>query len=100
MPGITNLSELEARPHAEVFEQQSPRTVYLRLDSGERVPPHRHSGHTVVLHVLQGTLELCLDGDPFTLETDDVVRFQGNQDISPHALTESEAILVFSPKTD
>jgi redox-sensitive bicupin YhaK (pirin superfamily) len=100
MPEITSLDELDATPHAEVFDQQLPRTVYLRLDSGDRIPPHRHPGNTVVLHVLHGTLELSLDGDPVTLETNDLIRFDGDRDISPHARTECEAVLVFSPSTN
>jgi redox-sensitive bicupin YhaK (pirin superfamily) len=97
MPAITNLGELEATPHAEVFAERSPRTIRLHLEAGDRIPPHRHPGQTIVLHLLGGELELSLDDEAYTLEADDVARFDGEQDVSPCAIEDSEALLVFAP---
>jgi quercetin dioxygenase-like cupin family protein len=100
MPAITNLEALEATPHAEVFEERSPRTVRLQLDAGDRIPPHRHPESTIVLHLLRGELELSLGGEVYTIEPDDFVRFRGDQEISPSAVEDSEAVLVFVPVTE
>jgi anti-sigma factor ChrR (cupin superfamily) len=97
MPAITTLDALDSTPHAEVFEEGSPRTVRLRLDAGEAVPEHRHPGTTIVLHVLSGTLDLRLDGDSHTLQTADVARFSGDREIAPIARADTDAILVFTP---
>ncbi|WP_254764163.1 cupin domain-containing protein [Natrinema marinum] len=100
MPERTSLDDLESAPHAEVFEDRSPRTVRLRLATDERVPEHRHPDSNVVLHLVDGALELTLGDEVYDLEPGDVVRFDGDQDISPHALENSTALVVFAPKTE
>jgi quercetin dioxygenase-like cupin family protein len=96
MPAITNLDELNETPHAEVFEERSPRTVRLELDAGDRIPEHQHPDTTIVLHLFRGSLELTLGAETHALESNDVVRFSGDQDVSPHATEDSEALLVFT----
>ncbi|TMT86793.1 cupin domain-containing protein [Haloterrigena sp. H1] len=100
MPEITSVDSLESTPHAEVFDTDAPRTVRLQLEADERMPKHRHPESNVVLYVLEGTLALTLGDDSYDLEAGDVVRFDGDQDISPHARTECASLLVFAPKTD
>ncbi len=100
MPERTSLDALESTTHAEVFEERSPRTVRLRLEADQRVPEHRHPDSNVVLHLLDGSLALTLGDEVYDLEPGDVVRFDGDQDISPHAIKESTALVVFAPKTD
>jgi len=100
MPAITSVDELEATPHAEVFDERNPRTVRLRLEADDSVPAHRHPESNVVLHLLEGEVELTLGDEVYTLESGDIAQFDGDQDISPHAIDESTALLVFAPKTD
>mgnify|MGYP006287724273 CR=1 FL=1 len=100
MPELTSIPSLSSTPHAEVFDTDAPRTVRLQLEADERMPKHRHPESNVVLYVLDGTLELTLGDDSYDLEQGDVVRFDGNQDISPHARTECASLLVFAPKED
>ncbi|MFD1564195.1 cupin domain-containing protein [Haloarchaeobius amylolyticus] len=100
MPEITSVGSLESTPHAAVFDVDAPRTVRLQLEADERMPKHRHPKSNVVLYVLDGTLELALGDDSYDLESGDVVRFDGDQEISPHARTACAALLVFAPKTD
>lgn len=97
MPEITAIDELTETPHAEVFEQREPRTVRLELDAGESVPPHTHPGTNVVLHLLDGRLDLALDGEGRELSTGDVARFSGEREVSPHAVEPSTALIVFAP---
>ncbi|MGQ3413139.1 cupin domain-containing protein [Natrinema sp. LN54] len=100
MPEVTSLETLEEAPHAEVFEDRTPRTVRLRLHADERVPKHRHPESNVVIHVITGAVELTLGEAVYDLEPGDVVRFDGDQDVSPYAVEESTALVVFAPKTE
>lgn len=97
MPERTTLSDLDDRPHAEVFETRRPRTVRLALDAGERVPRHTHEGTDVVLHLLDGRLELTLDDETYALDPGDLIRFSGEREVSPYAVERSRAIVVFAP---
>lgn len=97
MPEITSLSELESEPHAELFETRRPRAVRLSLDADERVPPHRHPGNDIVLHVVEGHLELTLDDETHELRPGQLARFSGERDISPYAVEPSTAVVVFAP---
>ncbi|WP_226006696.1 cupin domain-containing protein [Natrinema salinisoli] len=100
MPDVTSLESLEKAPHAEVFDEQSPRTVRLQLAADERVPKHRHPESNVVLHVLSGAVELTLGDDVYDLEPGDLVQFDGDQDVSPYAVDDSTALVVFAPKDE
>jgi quercetin dioxygenase-like cupin family protein len=92
-----SLRDLDATPHAEVFDEQSPRTVRLELEAGERVPAHTHPGTDVVVLLLSGRLELDLDDDTLELQPEDVVRFSGDREGSPHAVEQSTALVVLAP---
>lgn len=95
---VTDVDALTEAPHAEVFETRDPRTVRLHLDAGESVPAHKHPDSMVVLYVLSGALELGLGDDTYGLDAGDAVRFDGAQDVSPHAVEAAEALVVFAPK--
>jgi quercetin dioxygenase-like cupin family protein len=97
MPEKVSLRDLEATPHAEVFDEHSPRTVRLELEAGERVPPHTHPGMDVVVLLLSGRLEVDLDDDTLELQPEDLVRFSGDREVSPHAVAPSTALVVLAP---
>jgi|GEM_PF-436480 len=96
-PEITCLDSLEKTPHAEVFDHDMPRTVRLKLDAGQQMPPHRHPGTDIVLHLLTGKLDLVLDEDTYALTPGDLIRFGGEREISPCAIEDSIAVVVFTP---
>ncbi|WP_101297986.1 cupin domain-containing protein [Halegenticoccus soli] len=100
MPETVSLDDLEAEPHAVVFPDAEPRTVRLRLAAGERVPAHRHPGRRVVLHVLSGRLALDLDDETYPVEAGEVIRFDGEREISPLAETDSVALVVLARGDD
>lgn len=97
MPELTTLEDLEERPHAEVFDGRDPRTVLLRLDEGESVPPHQHPGTDIVLYAIEGDLSVALGDETYSVTAGDAVSFSGDQDISPEAVTAATALLVFAP---
>ncbi|ELY83919.1 cupin domain-containing protein [Natrinema gari] len=100
MPDITSIDRLEDAPHAEVFADHSPRTVRLRLSADERVPKHRHPESNVVLYVRSGAIELTLGDEVYDPESGDAVQFDGDQDVSPYAVDDSTALVVFAPKEE
>lgn len=100
MPQQTTLDDLEQTPHAEVFDQPSPRTVRLQLDADERIPPHTHPETEIVLHLVSGHLELTVGERTYELHAGDLVQFSGDREVSPRAIDPSTAVLVFAPITD
>ena len=96
-PEITRLDTLEKTPHAEVFDHNVPRTIRLKIDAGQQMPPHRHPSTNIVLHLLSGELDLILDEDTYALAPGDLIRFSGEREISPCAIEDSVAVVVFAP---
>jgi quercetin dioxygenase-like cupin family protein len=74
----------------------APKTVRLTLSEGESVPPHRHPDTDIVLHLRSGELDLHLGAETHRLTQGDVIRFDGDRDISPEAVTDSDALLVLA----
>lgn len=94
---LTTLADLEATPHAPVFEGGEPRTIRLELDADERVPAHSHPDRTVVLHVLSGRLAVDLDDGTHEVAGGQLVRFAGDREISPLAVEPTSAVVVLAP---
>lgn len=95
---VTAVDALDDDPHAEVFETRPPRTVRLSLTAGDSVPRHQHPDALVVIYVRSGVVELTLGDDVYDLEAGDAIRFDGAQDVSPHAVEDAEALVFFAPK--
>lgn len=90
------LSELDTEPHARPFGSDEPHTVRLSLDAGQSVAEHSHPGRTIVCYVVDGVLDLSLDGETHRVSAGDLVRFDGDQDISPTAVEDTTALLVLA----
>jgi mannose-6-phosphate isomerase-like protein (cupin superfamily) len=93
------LSDLDAEPHAVVYER-GPKTVRLSLDAGERMPEHDHPGRDVLFHVLDGTIEVAIDGDAHELDAGDVLRFDGERTVAPEAVTDARALVVLAARAE
>jgi len=94
------LDDLTERPHEVVFEGTEPRVVRLALDEGEEVPAHRHPEREVVVYLVSGRLDVRVDGESNVLESGDLVRFDGRDEVSPRAEADSTALLVLAPRSD
>lgn len=90
------LDDLDAEPHANVFPDAEPKTIRLSLDEGESVPEHDHPGRDIVFHLLDGEVRLHLGEETLEATAGDVVRFSGDQAISPTALADSTALIVLA----
>ncbi|MFB6108711.1 MAG: cupin domain-containing protein [Haloplanus sp.] len=97
---LTSLDELDAAPHATVFDGGDPEVVKLALARDERVPSHRHPDRTVVLYLVSGALALDLDDETYALDAGEAVRFDGARAVSPRALEPSVALVVLSPTAE
>lgn len=95
-----SFDDLTARPHARPFQGGEPAVIRLALDADERVDPHTHPEHRIVLFLRTGRLELSLDGETRVLDAGDVVRFDGRREVSPRAIQDSEALVVLAQRLD
>jgi quercetin dioxygenase-like cupin family protein len=95
-----NLPSLDGEPHANAFPTSEPKTIRLTLDAGERVDPHTHPGRDIVLYVVNGAIDLELDGDAHALSMGDVARFDGEREISPVAQEPSTALVVLTRRAE
>ena len=100
MASIRSLSELETTPHADVFPGREPKTVRLELEAGEAIPGHTHPDREIVLYVVDGLLELRLGDDSHELTTEDIARFDGDQEISPQAIEDSIVLIVLAKQAE
>ncbi|AEN05249.1 Cupin 2 conserved barrel domain protein [halophilic archaeon DL31] len=91
-----SLANLDSAPHAAPFGQDEPRTVRLALDAGESVAEHEHPGKTIICYVVEGVLDLSLDGEEHRLEAGALARFSGDQAISPTAVEDASVLLVLA----
>jgi quercetin dioxygenase-like cupin family protein len=100
MATIRSLSELKTTPHADAFPGREPKTVRLDLEAGEAIPGHTHPDREIVLYLVDGHLELRLGDDSHELNTDDIDRFDGEQEISPQAIEDSTVLIVLAERAE
>lgn len=92
----TSLDDLTATPHARPFDGGEPAVLRLKLSADESVAPHTHPEKRVVIYVRSGELAVTLDGESFSFEAGDIIRFDGDHEVSPLALEDSEALVVLA----
>ena len=100
MTSIRTLVDLDGQPHANVFPDAEPKTIRLTLPEGEEVAPHSHPGRDIVLYLIEGTVELQLGDATHEVTAGDIARFDGDQEISPHAVEDSTALIVLANRPD
>lgn len=100
MAEYASLDELTAKPHARPFEPGEPSVIRLALSAGDRVDPHTHPDHEIVLYLRSGAVELDLDDETHSLDAGDVIRFDGRREVSPHAVEDSEALIVLARRAE
>ena len=71
----------------------TPRVVRLSLAAGESMPPHRHPERVVVVHVLEGRLDLRPDGRSLELGAGALFRFDGGEEVAPLAVEDAVALV-------
>jgi uncharacterized cupin superfamily protein len=52
----------------------------------------------VLFHVLEGAVDVALDGDPHRVEAGEILRFEGASAVEPTAREDSTALVVLAPR--
>lgn len=99
MVSIRSLDEVDGVPHANVFPGEEPKTIRLQLPEGESVAPHSHPNRDIVLYLLDGRIDLSLDDETHEVTAGDIARFEGEREISPHALESSTALILLAERS-
>lgn len=94
------LDDLEGTPHAVAFPDAEPRTIRLTLAAGQSVPEHDHPDREIVVYLIEGRVRFGIGEKTHVVEAGDLVRFDGDQPISPTAETDATALIVLSPRSD
>lgn len=100
MTEIEHLPALDGELHANVFPSAEPKTVRLTLDAGEGVDPHTHPDRDIVLYLVDGAIDLELDGEHYSVEEGDIARFDGEREVSPVAREPSTALVVLAERAE
>jgi quercetin dioxygenase-like cupin family protein len=98
---------LEVIPVREVFpgfrgqflHSETMTLAYWSIDAGSILPAHSHP-HEQVVNMLEGELELVVDGAAHMLRVGDVFMIPGNVVHSGQAITFCKVLDVFSPVRD
>lgn len=94
----TSITKLDGEPHAVAFPGMTPKTIRLTLSAGESVPPHSHPGKEILFFLIDGTLELSVDQQSYSLASGDLIRFDGTSTVEPFATEDTTALIVLSPE--
>ncbi len=73
--------------------------AFWDVQKGAELPEHAHP-HEQLAHVVEGTFELTVDGEPHVLEAGSVLVIPGDVPHSGRALTDCRILDVFQPARD
>ena len=82
--------------HGKFLHSGSMTLVYWDLDEGGSFPEHAHP-HEQVVNMLEGELDIVVDGRAHRLQPGDVLAIPGNARHSGRAVTRCRVLDVFSP---
>jgi quercetin dioxygenase-like cupin family protein len=100
-PIIAKLTEVPSREvfpgfHGRFVHSANMTFAYWDIEEGSKVPEHSHV-HEQVVNMLEGRLELTVDGKMHTLGSGQVLVIPSNAVHSGRALTPCKVLDVFSP---
>ncbi len=95
---IADVPEREIVPgfHGRFLHSGQMTFAYWRIDAGAAIPMHSHP-HEQVVNMLEGELELVVDGTPHMLTAGDVHVIPGGAAHGARAVTEARVLDVFAP---
>ena len=100
MPHLTirsiGVREIFPGLRARIVHSSRTSQSWVEIDEGATFPEHHHP-HEQVVNVLEGTLELNVDGEVSRLESGDVFIIPPNVPHSGRALTACRVLDVFAP---
>jgi quercetin dioxygenase-like cupin family protein len=95
---FNELNEKEMFPgfKARVIHGESMTIAYMRVTEGAEAPEHSHP-HEQITHVVEGKLELTIDGVPQTFSAGEVAVIPSNVRHSARGVTDCLVLDVFHP---
>ena len=102
IPGTTTptMTELDVRGFPPSERHGRIHDAFAELAAGECVPEHEHPDRTVLVHVLEGAVDVALDGDSNPVEAGEILRFEGESAVEPAAREDSVALVVLAPRAE
>ena len=82
--------------HGKFVHTESTTLSFWDIEAGHDLPEHSHHHEQTTL-VLEGTFQLTLDGEVFTLETNQLVNIPSNSVHSGTAVSDCKVMDVFCP---
>ncbi|MBP7001493.1 cupin domain-containing protein [Amaricoccus sp.] len=95
---IADVAEHDVVPgfHGRFIHSERMTFAYWRIDAGSAIPVHAHP-HEQVVNMLEGELELVVDGEPRLLKAGDVYVVPGGVEHGARAVTDVRVLDVFAP---
>ena len=95
---LTDLEEKELVPgfHVRFVHSENMTFAYWNIEAGSTLPDHSHP-HEQVVNVIEGELELNVEGEVKVMKPGQVAVLPGNVPHSGKAITDCKVIDVFYP---
>ncbi|MBU7013379.1 MAG: cupin domain-containing protein [Theionarchaea archaeon] len=95
---LREVKEKEIIPgyHGKFIHTENMTIAYWNIAAGAPLPEHSHP-HEQVVNVLEGTMELIMEGEPHLLEEGSVMVIPAGVPHAGRAVTRSRVIDVFYP---
>lgn len=98
---LDKMAEREAIPgfYGRFIHGDNMTLAFWRIEAGASAPTHQHP-HEQVFHLLEGRLELTVDGEAVVYEPGAVVVIPSNVAHAARAVTTSRVLDIFHPVRD
>ncbi|WP_181871494.1 cupin domain-containing protein [Sphaerisporangium album] len=93
------MTEMLPGCHARFVHSDTMTVAHWKIDAGGEIPPHTHP-HEQIVNLLEGTFEMRVGDDVFTMAPGDSVIVPGGVEHSALARTDVRCIDVFHPARD
>jgi quercetin dioxygenase-like cupin family protein len=95
---LMDLPELEIAPgvKAHIVTADSMTAMHVKIEAGSLIPEHSHHNEQIV-NVIEGELELTVDGESYILTPGKVMILPSNIPHSGKAITDCKVIDAFHP---
>lgn len=94
--GTSVITDMFPKGQVEFIHGETMTVNLWQFEQGCDVPPHQHP-HEQIVHCLEGTFEVTVDGEVLVLGAGDSVVIPGGAEHAAHARSASRGIDIFHP---
>ncbi|MFG2286208.1 cupin domain-containing protein [Streptomyces sp. NPDC048595] len=94
--GTSVIADMFPKGRVEFIHGNTMTVTLWQFDQGGDVPPHQHP-HEQIVHCIEGTFEVTVDGEVVVLEAGDSVVIPSGVEHAAHARTAARGIDIFHP---